>query len=80
MAGAGSRLRGSDSTFLKPLVSVLGRPLISYTIDALVRTGVEKISAVVGFESERLSAALERLRITTGENKMAFLYWPARLT
>jgi choline kinase len=61
MAGAGSRLRGSDSTFLKPLVSVLGRPLISYTIDALVRTGVEKISAVVGFESERLSAALERL-------------------
>jgi 1L-myo-inositol 1-phosphate cytidylyltransferase len=61
MAGAGSRLRGSDPTFLKPLVSVLGRPLISYTIDALVRTGVEKINAVVGFESERLSAALERL-------------------
>jgi len=61
MAGAGSRLRGSDPTFLKPLVSVLGRPLISYTIDALVRTGVEKINAVVGFESDRLSAALERL-------------------
>jgi choline kinase len=61
MAGAGSRLRGSDPTFLKPLVSVLGRPLISYTIEALVRTGVEKINAVVGFEGERLSAALERL-------------------
>lgn len=61
MAGSGSRLRGSDPTFLKPLVSVLDRPLISYTIDALVRTGVETIHAVVGFESERLSAALERL-------------------
>ena len=34
MAGAGLRLRGSDPTFLKPLVPVLGRPLISYTIDA----------------------------------------------
>ena len=61
MAGAGSRLRGSDPTFLKPLVPVLGRPLISYTIDALVRVGVEKINAVVGFESERLGAALVRL-------------------
>jgi 1L-myo-inositol 1-phosphate cytidylyltransferase len=60
-AGAGLRLRGSDPTFLKSLVPVLGRPLISYTIDALVRVGVEKINAVVGFESERLGAALERL-------------------
>ena len=60
-AGAGLRLRGSDPTFLKPLVPVLGRPLISYTIDALVRVGVEKINAVVGFESERLGAALVRL-------------------
>jgi 1L-myo-inositol 1-phosphate cytidylyltransferase len=61
MAGSGSRFRGSDKTFLKPLVPVLGRPLISYTIDALVRVGVEKINAVVGFESERLGAALVRL-------------------
>jgi len=60
-AGAGLRLRGPDPTFLKPLVPVLGRPLISYTIDALVRVGVEKINAVVGFEGERLGAALERL-------------------
>jgi 1L-myo-inositol 1-phosphate cytidylyltransferase len=60
-AGAGLRLRGSDPTSLKPLIPVLGRPLISYTIDALVRAGVEKINAVVGFESERLGAALERL-------------------
>jgi len=61
MAGSGSRLRGSDETFLKPLVPLLGRPLISYTIDALVRVGIRKINAVVGFESERLSAAVTRL-------------------
>ena len=42
MAGKGSRLRGSDSTFLKPFVPVLGRPLISYTIDALIRAGIRR--------------------------------------
>ncbi|PYK32074.1 MAG: nucleotidyltransferase [Verrucomicrobia bacterium] len=61
MAGSGSRLRGADETFLKPLVPVLGRPLVSYTIDGLVRAGVEIIKAVVGFQSERLSAAVKGL-------------------
>ena len=40
MAGEGSRLRGSDSTFLKPFVPVLGRPLISYALDTLIRAGI----------------------------------------
>jgi choline kinase len=61
MAGSGSRLRGADESFLKPLVPLLGRPLISYTIDALVRVGIRKINAVIGFESKRLSAAVTRL-------------------
>ena len=55
MAGSGSRLRGADETFLKPLVPILGRPLISHTIDALVKAGIRKVNAVVGFESERVS-------------------------
>jgi len=46
---------------LKPLISVARRPLISYTIDALAQAGITKINAVVGFESERLSAAVSRL-------------------
>ena len=61
MAGSGSRLRGTDDTFLKPLVPILGRPLISYTIEALAGAGIRKVNAVVGFESERLSAAVARL-------------------
>jgi 1L-myo-inositol 1-phosphate cytidylyltransferase len=61
MAGSGSRLRGAEETFLKPLVPILGRPLISYTIDALAGAGIRKVNAVVGFESERLSAAVSRL-------------------
>jgi 1L-myo-inositol 1-phosphate cytidylyltransferase len=59
-AGEGSRLRGSDKTFLKPLVPVLGRPLISYTLDALTCAGIETVHFVVGYESERMIAQLKR--------------------
>jgi choline kinase len=54
MAGEGSRLRGSDNTFLKPFVPLLGRPLISYTLDALIRAGIKRVDFVVGYESGRM--------------------------
>ncbi|MGB8450088.1 MAG: NTP transferase domain-containing protein, partial [Nitrososphaeraceae archaeon] len=54
MAGEGSRLRGSDNTFLKPFVPLLGRPLISYTLDALIRAGIKTVDFVVGYESARM--------------------------
>ena len=61
MAGEGSRLRGSDKTILKPFVPVLGRPLISYTLDALVRASIKTVNFVVGYESERVTAQLKQL-------------------
>jgi choline kinase len=61
MAGSGSRLRGSDETFLKPFVPVLGRPLICYTMDALVHAGIKKINFVVGYESGRMIAKVKPL-------------------
>jgi choline kinase len=61
MAGSGSRLRGSDEGILKPLVSVAGRPLISYTIEAFANCGIKTINAVVGFQSESLIAGLKPL-------------------
>jgi Predicted sugar nucleotidyltransferases len=61
MAGSGSRLRGSDETFLKPLVPILGRPLICYTMDALVRSGITKINFVIGYQGDRLSTAVNSL-------------------
>jgi choline kinase len=61
MAGQGSRLRDLDKTFLKPVVPLLGRPLISYTLDALVCAGIEKIHLVVGYEMERMIAQVEPL-------------------
>jgi len=54
MAGEGSRLRGSDSTFLKPFVPVLGRPLISYALDTLISAGITSVNFVVGYESQRM--------------------------
>jgi choline kinase len=61
MAGEGSRLRGSDKTILKPFVPVLGRPLISYTLDALIGVGIKTVNFVVGYESERIIAQLKQL-------------------
>ncbi len=61
MAGSGSRLRGSDETFLKPFVPVFGRPLICYTIDALIHAGIKKANFIVGYQSGRMIAAVKEL-------------------
>jgi len=67
MAGEGSRLRGSDDTFLKPFVPLLGRPLISYTLDQLIAAGIKTLNFVVGYESKRMIAHVKQL-IPTGLN------------
>jgi len=61
MAGEGSRLRGSDSTFLKPFVPVLGRPLISYALDTLIRARITSVNFVVGYESGRMIEQVKQL-------------------
>jgi 1L-myo-inositol 1-phosphate cytidylyltransferase len=61
MAGQGSRLRGSDKTFLKPFVPVSGRPLISYTLDALNSAGIKTVHFVVGYEHERMTVQVKQL-------------------
>jgi choline kinase len=61
MAGSGSRLRRSQNSLPKPLTPILGRPLISYTLDALTAAGITKINVVVGHESDRLTAAVAEL-------------------
>ena len=61
MAGQGARLRGADKTFLKPFVSVLGRPLVSYILETLTSKGINTVHFVVGYESERMIAETKRL-------------------
>ena len=67
MAGQGSRLRGADNTFLKPFVPLLGRPLISYTLDTLIRVGIKTVDFVVGYESGRMIEQVKQL-IPSGLN------------
>jgi choline kinase len=61
IAGQGSRLRGVDKNCLKPFVSLLGRPLLSYTLDAVTCAGISTIRFVVGYESERIIAKAKQL-------------------
>src|SRR5437764_8686302 len=56
MAGSGSRLR--ERSF-KPLLPLLGRPLISHTFEALANAGIQRVHAVVGYESESLIAQMQ---------------------
>jgi 1L-myo-inositol 1-phosphate cytidylyltransferase len=59
MAGSGSRLRKHGFDSAKPLVPISGRPLISYTFDALIHGGIKVVHAVVGFQSDVLMARVQ---------------------
>jgi choline kinase len=59
MAGSGSRLRVNGANLAKPLMPVLGRPLISRILEALAGAGITKVCAVIGFESD---AVMEQTR------------------
>jgi choline kinase len=65
--GGQARLRGTDKTFLKPFVLVLGRPLISYTVETLMWAKIKTVHFVVGYESERTIAQVKQL-IPSGVN------------
>jgi 1L-myo-inositol 1-phosphate cytidylyltransferase len=61
IAGQGSRLRGANKNGLKPFVPVLGRPLLSYTMESLSSAGISTAYFVVGYESERVIAQAKQL-------------------
>ena len=61
IAGQGSRLRGADKNFLKPFVPVLGRPLLSYSLETVSSAGINTVHFVVGYESERVIAEVKQL-------------------
>ena len=61
IAGQGSRLRGADKNRLKPFVPVLGRPLLSYILEAVSGAGISTIHFVVGYENERVITKVKQL-------------------
>jgi 1L-myo-inositol 1-phosphate cytidylyltransferase len=61
MAGLGSRLRSTANDMPKPLIQIAGRPVFSYTIDALKAARIETLHIVVGFNGDELLAGLKPL-------------------
>jgi 1L-myo-inositol 1-phosphate cytidylyltransferase len=59
--GGQPRLRGVDKNCLKPFVPVLGKPLLSYTLEALNHAGISTAYFVVGYESDRVIAEAKQL-------------------
>jgi choline kinase len=58
MAGTGSRLRASGELLPKPLVSIQGRPLISYIAESFEKVGVQTLHAIVGANGDSLVESL----------------------
>ena len=57
-AGDGGRLGHFTAHFPKPLVPVGGRPLVSYTLDALAAAGISDVLVVTGYREEQVRDAL----------------------
>ncbi len=58
MAGMGSRLRATTGLLPKPLFPLLGKPLVTYTLEALARNGLTNVHAITGYESEAITEAV----------------------
>ncbi len=57
-AGDGGRLRHLTAELPKPLVTVGGRPIVSYTIEALSAAGVREALVVTGYREAQVRQAL----------------------
>ncbi len=53
-AGAGTRLRPFTLTTPKPLIPILGKPFLSYMLEAMPLIGVTEVCLIVGSEKEKI--------------------------
>jgi glucose-1-phosphate thymidylyltransferase len=60
LAGKGTRLRPHTYVTPKPLVSVGGRPVMSYILDDLQKLGVDEIGFITGYLKESIEAYIGR--------------------
>ena len=57
-AGAGTRIGARDSGVPKPLVTVLGRPLLNRTLQSATDAGLERAVVVTGYHADQVEAAM----------------------
>ncbi len=65
-AGAGTRLRAAAP--VKPLAQVAGKPLLAHVVERLAEAGVTETIVVVGYEAQRVRAALDGYAIRFVDN------------
>ena len=53
-AGDGDRLAPLTLDKPKPLVSVLGKPMIDYTLESFAQAGIQDVAIVTGYKAELL--------------------------
>ena len=64
-SGLGSRMRPLTYTTPKPLISVLGKPMVESVIDALNKIKVENIYIVVGYLKEQFGYLTQKYKNVT---------------
>jgi len=60
-AGEGKRVRPLTWSRPKAMIPVANRPIIAYTIDALLKNGIREIVVVVGYRKEQVTRYLNQL-------------------
>jgi len=61
-AGKGTRIRAEGETLPKPLLEVMGMPLLKRTIMTAHDAGIRRFVVVLGYEAEQIQDALSRDR------------------
>lgn len=54
-AGKGTRLKAKTDTLPKAMIEIEGKPLLEYSLDALIENGITDVILVVGFRHETIT-------------------------
>ena len=53
-AGRGTRLKAKTDTLPKAMIEIAGKPLLEYSLQALIENGIADVIIVIGFRHETI--------------------------
>lgn len=57
--GKGTRIQSVNKTVPKPMIRVLGKPILEYQIDCIKRNGIETVILIIGYMGEQIQNYFE---------------------